>query len=413
MAFDTGLSGLNAASQSLDVIGNNVANAATVGFKQSRTLFSDVFANSLSGSGANAIGIGTKVAAIEQEFTQGSITVTNNPLDIAVNGKGFFRLSDSGAISYTRNGQFHLDNNGFITNTQGLQVTGYGVDASGTIVPTAPVPLQISNAQLPPTSTANFNSSLNLNSSEALPTTAVFNANAPTSYNDSTSGTVFDSLGNSHVFTMYFVKTATAGQWDLHATVDGTAVANVNLGAGAGLPVQLNFNSTGTLTTAMPVTPVNLTIGGGAASPLAINLDFTGSTQFGANFAVNSLSQDGFASGRLAGFNIGGDGIIAGHYTNGQSKNLGQLVLANFSDPRGLSPSGSTDWNETSTSGLPVVGAPSSGDFGALQSAAVESSNVDLTAELVNMITAQRVYQANAQSIKTQDAVLQTLVNLK
>lgn len=413
MAFDTGLSGLNAASQSLDVIGNNVANAATVGFKQSRTLFSDVFANSLSGSGANAIGIGTKVAAIEQEFTQGSITVTNNPLDIAVNGKGFFRLSDSGAISYTRNGQFHLDNNGFITNTQGLQVTGYGVDASGTIVPTAPVPLQISSSQLAPTPTANFNSSLNLNSSEAVPTIAVFSANVPTSYNDSTSGTVFDSLGNSHVFTMYFVKTATAGQWDLHATVDGTAVANVNLGAGAGLPVPLNFNSTGALTTAMPVTPVNLTIGGGAASPLAINLNFTGSTQFGANFAVNSLSQDGFASGRLAGFNIGGDGVIVGQYTNGQSKNLGQLVLANFSDPRGLSPSGSTDWNETSTSGLPVVGAPSSGDFGALQSAAVESSNVDLTAELVNMITAQRIYQANAQSIKTQDAVLQTLVNLK
>jgi len=209
------------------------------------------------------------------------------------------------------------------------------------------------------------------------------------------------------------VKTATAGQWDLHATVDGTAATNVNLGAGAGLPIPLNFNSTGAMTTAMPITPVNLTIGGGAASPLALNLDFTGSTQFGANFAVNSLYQDGFASGRLAGFNIGGDGVIVGHYTNGQSKNLGQFVLANFADPRGLSPSGSTDWNETSTSGLPVVGAPSSGDFGALQSAAVESSNVDLTAELVNMITAQRVYQANAQSIKTQDAVLQTLVNLR
>jgi flagellar hook protein FlgE len=413
MAFDTGLSGLNAASQSLDVIGNNVANSATVGFKQSRTLFSDVFANSLSGSGSNAIGIGTKVAAIEQQFTQGAITVTNNPLDIAVNGKGFFRLSNAGAIAYTRNGQFHLDNNGYITNTQGQQVTGYGVDTSGNIVPTSPVPLQISSAQLPPTPTASFDASLNLDSSKAVPATAVFNATDPTSYTDSTSGTVIDSLGNSHVFTMYFVKTATAGQWDLHATVDGTAATNVNLGAGAGLPIQLNFNSTGAMTTAMPVTPVNLTIGGGAASPLALSLDFTGSTQFGANFAVNSLYQDGFASGRLAGFNVGGDGVIVGHYTNGQSKNLGQFVLANFSDPRGLSPSGSTNWEETSASGLPVVGAPSSGDFGALQAAAVESSNVDLTAELVNMITAQRVYQANAQSIKTQDAVLQTLVNLK
>ena len=413
MAFQTGLSGLNAASQSLDVIGNNVANAGTVGFKQSRVLFADVFANTLSGSGANAIGIGTKVAAIEQEFTQGAITVTNNPLDIAVNGKGFFRLSNSGSVTYTRDGQFHLDNNGYIVNTQGYQVTGYGVDTSGNIVPTSPVPLQISSAQLAPTPTATFKASMNLDSGESQPATAVFNASDPTSYNNSTSGTVIDSLGNSHVMTFYFVKTATAGQWDLHGTVDGTAVANVNFGAGAGNPATLNFNSSGTMTTAMPITPVALTIAGGATSPLSFSLDLTGTTQFGADFAVNSIYQDGYASGRLAGFNIGGDGVIVGNYTNGQTRNLGQFVLANFSDPRGLAPSGSTNWEETSTSGLPVVGAPKSGDLGALQSAATEASNVDLTAELVNMITAQRVYQANAQSIKTEDAVLQTLVNLK
>lgn len=413
MAFQSGLSGLNAASQSLDVIGNNVANAATVGFKQSRALFSDVFANTLSGSGSNAVGIGTKVAAIEQQFTQGAITVTNNPLDVAINGKGFFRLSDAGTISYTRNGQFHLDNNGYVVNSEDLQLTGYGVDASGNIVPTAPVPLQISNAQLPPTPTSVFRSSLNLDSSEAVPTTGVFSATDPTSYNDSTSGTVIDSLGNSHVLTMYFVKTAVAGQWNLHATVDGTAVANVDLGAGAGLPVTLNFNSSGALTTAMPLAGVDLTVGGGAVTPLTFDVDFNGSTQFGANFAVNSLYQDGFASGRLAGFNISGDGVIVGHYTNGQSRNLGQLVLASFSDPRGLAPVGSTRWEETATSGLPVVGSPATGDLGAVQAAATESSNVDLTAELVNMITAQRVYQANAQSIKTQDSVLQTLVNLK
>ena len=413
MAFQTGLSGLNAASQSLDVIGNNISNSGTVGFKQSRVLFSDVFANSLNGSGASAVGIGTKAALIEQEFTQGSITTSSNPLDMAVNGKGFFRMSDNGAISYTRDGEFHLDNAGYIVNSANLKVTGYGVDASGNIVPTAPGPMQLSSAQLPPTPTSSFKTSLNLNSSEALPATGVFNATDPTSYNDSTSGSVVDSLGNSHVFTLYFVKTATAGQWNLHATVDGTPPASVNLGAGAGNPVNLNFNSSGTMTTAMPISPVALTVGGGAASPLSFGLDFTGSTQFGAGFAVNSLVQNGYQSGRLSGFNVGADGIMVGNYSNGQTKNLGQFVLANFANPQGLKQLGNGQWAETADSGLPVVGTPGSGDLGAVQASATESSNVDLTAELVNMITAQRVSQANAQSIKTEDALLQTLGNLK
>ena len=292
-------------------------------------------------------------------------------------------------------------------------MTGYGVDTSGNIVPTAPVPIQMSSSQLAPTPTSKFAANINLNSGDAVPATAVFNATDPTSYNSSTSGTVIDSLGNSHVFTTFFVKTATAGQWDLHATVDGTAVANVDLGAGAGLPTTLNFNTSGAMTTTMPIATVDLTIGGGAVSPLTYSLDFTGSTQFGANFSVNSLVQDGYSSGRLSGFNVGADGVLVGQYTNGQSRNLGQVVLASFADPRGLKPIGNNQWVETADSGLPVVGIPGSGDLGAVQASATESSNVDLTAELVNMITAQRYYQANAQTIKTQDAVLQTLVNLR
>ncbi len=420
MAFQTGLSGLNAASQNLDIIGNNISNSGTVGFKQSRALFADVFANSLNGSGSTAVGIGTQVAAIEQEFTQGAISTSSNPLDMAVNGKGFFRLSDGGAASYTRNGQFHLDNAGYVVTSNNLQVTGYGVDSSGTVVPTSPGPLQISSSQLAPTVTSNFATSLNLDARQTVPSNGVFNTADPTSFNNTTSGTVIDSLGNSHVFTMYFVKTATAGQWDLHATVDGGATSTVDLGGtpippaltGAGVPVQLNFDTSGALTTAMPITPVALTVTGGA-NPVSMDLNFSGSTQYGAGFAVNSLVQDGFASGRLAGFNIGADGVIVGNYTNGQSKNLGQFVLANFADPSGLSPLGNGRWEETSASGLPVVGTPGSGDIGAVQSSATEASNVDLTAELVNMITAQRAYQANAQSIKTEDQVLQTLVNLK
>ena len=368
MAFQTGLSGLNAASQNLDIIGNNISNSGTVGFKQSRALFSDVFANSLNGSSSTSIGIGTKVAAIEQEFTQGAISTSSNPLDMAVNGKGFFRLSDSGAASYTRNGQFHLDNAGYVVTSNNLQVTGYGVDSNGTVVPTAPGPLQISSSQLAPTVTSNFATSLNLDARQSVPSNGVFNTADPTSFNNTTSGTVIDSLGNSHVFTMYFVKTATAGQWDLHATVDGGATSTVDLGGtpippaltGAGVPVQLNFDTSGALTTAMPITPVALTVTGGA-NPVSMDLNFSGSTQYGAGFAVNSLVQDGFASGRLAGFNIGADGVIVGNYTNGQSKNLGQFVLANFADPSGLSPLGNGRWEETSASGLPVVGTPGSG----------------------------------------------------
>ncbi len=412
MAFQTGLSGLNVAAADLDVIGNNVANAATVGFKGSRAEFADVYAASLSGGGGSQIGLGSRVAAVGQRFTQGNLTATNNPLDLAINGKGFFRVSDSGSIAYTRNGQFHLDSDGYVVTSDGSQLTGYAADATGNIVLSTPVPLQLSSSQLAPSATAKFLADLNLDSREVPPATALFNPIDPTSFTQSTSGSVYDTLGNAHVFTLYFVKTAVAGQWEMRGTVDGTAVANVDLGAGAGNPVTVAFNSSGVMTTAMPV-PASLTVAGGAVTPLAFSLDLTGSTQFGSNFGINSLSQDGFTSGRLAGFNVSNDGIIVGNYTNGQTKNLGQVALSSFANPQGLKPIGNNRWEASSDSGLPVTGIPGDGSFGPLQSAAVEESNVDLTAELVRMITAQRVYQANAQTIKTQDAMLQTLVNLR
>jgi flagellar hook protein FlgE len=224
----------------------------------------------------------------------------------------------------------------------------------------------------------------------------------PTSFNNSTAVSVYDSLGNSHTLQTYYVKTA-AGTWDVHASTDGAAASAVG---------ALSFNSSGVLTTAMPyLVPVAVTTG--ATTPLTIEVDFTGSTQFGSAFSVNTLNQDGYTSGRLAGFNISADGVVLGRYTNGQSAVLGQVVLANFANPNGLQQLGNNMWAETATSGTPLVGTPDSGSLGVLQSSAVEDSNVDLTAELVNMITAQRVYQANAQTIKAQDAVMQTLVNLR
>lgn len=402
MSFQQGLSGLNAAAKNLDVIGNNVANAGTVGFKQSQAQFADVYANSLTGAGGAGIGIGTKVAEVAQQFTQGNISSTNNPLDIAINGSGFFRMDTNGEVSYQRNGQFQLDRMGFIVNPTGAKLTGYPANASGVLSTGAPAPLSINTADLSPQITSSVNAVLNLDSGKTVLSAAAFDMDDPTTYHNSTAVSVYDSLGNSHTLQTYYLKTA-AGVWDVQASLDG----DPSFSAGT-----LTFDSSGALIGGSPLTipPQALTTG---AANLGFPIDYAGTTQFGSAFSVNTLNQDGYTSGRLAGFNIGADGTILGRYTNGQSAVLGQVVLANFANPNGLQPLGNNMWAETVTSGNPLVGAPDSGNLGVLQSMAVEDSNVDLTAELVNLITAQRVYQANAQTIKTQDAVMQTLVNLR
>ncbi|MDP1558084.1 MAG: flagellar hook protein FlgE [Nitrosomonas sp.] len=427
MGFQHGLSGLNVASANLDAIGNNIANANTVGFKQSTVEFSDVFANSLGGGGGNKIGIGTEVAAVKQQFSQGNISTTNNPLDVAINGGGFFRMSNEGEVTYSRNGQFHIDNSGYIVNSQNLNLMGYLPDAAGKILQTEPANLQLSTADINPKITSKFSAGFNLDSRTVSPAVLpVFDATDPNTYTSSTSGSIFDSLGNSHVMTLYFQKTPTSGTWNAYATVDGASSATgvpigVDLGSGIGLPQSIIFDSNGILTT--PAAPLTTTISldliatdlgtaNNASTPLVFSMDLSKATQFGGSFGVNSLSQDGFASGRLAGFSVGGNGMISGSYTNGETRNLGQIVLANFSNPQGLIPRGNGGWSESSASGTALVGVPSTGPLGALQASAVEDSNVDLTAQLVNMITAQRVYQANAKTIETQDAVLQTLIQL-
>ncbi len=409
MSFQQGLSGLSASSKTLEVIGNNVANANTVGFKQSQAVFSDVYAASLSGSGNSPIGIGTKLAEVVQQFTQGNVTASNNPLDIAINGGGFFRMNSNGATTYSRNGQFQLDRSGYIVNSEGARLTGYVADSRGILSTGAPADIMIRTSDLPPVVTDTVTAQLNIDSRQSVPATTPFSMDDPTSYNNATSVSVFDSLGNAHVLQTFYVKTG-AGTWDIYAAADE---AMINGGASIG---NLTFGTDGALTAAsqaaLPVV-ASIPVTTGATSPLAVNIDFTSTTQFGSSFAVNKLDQNGSTSGRLSGFGVGPDGTITGRYTNGQSAVLGQVVLASFANPNGLHPLGGNLWAETAESGNPMVGAPTSGSLGALQSNAVEDSNVDLTAELVNMITAQRVYQANAQTIKTQDQVMQTLVNLR
>lgn len=411
MSFQQGLSGLNAAAKSLDVIGNNVANASTVGFKASQAHFADVYAASLAGATGLAAGIGTKVSTIATQFNQGNISVTNNPLDIAINGKGFFRVDQQGTIFYTRNGQFQLDKDGYIVTAAGENLTGYAANANGQILPGALVNLQLSSADIAPSATANADVLVNLDSRQTVPA-AAFNYLLPTTYNSSTSMTVYDSLGNAQTYTFYFRKQA-GNTWDVYTSLTNPA-GTTTLQNGGSPITTLVFNTSGQLTSGavVNVTIPALDLGTGAA-PLTFELDFTGSTQFGSPFSVNAITQDGYTSGRLTGFSIDDNGVIQARYSNGQSKAQGQIVLANFNNPQGLQPLGNTLFAETAASGQPLVGAPGSGSLGVLQSSATEDSTVDLTAELVAMITAQRVYQANAQTIKTQDAVLQTLVNLR
>ena len=408
MSFQQGLSGLNAASKNLEVIGNNVSNASTVGFKQSRAEFADVYAASLTGTGSSQIGIGTKISNVAQQFTQGNITSTNNSLDIAINGGGFFRMSNNGSITYSRNGQFQMDKLGYIVDSENKRLTGFVANSTGVLATGAPAEININTADLTPVSSSKVTGLFNLDSTKATLPAAGFNPNDPLTYHNSTAISVYDSLGNSHTLQNFFVKTA-PGTWNVFTTVDGTSTTVLPTPT-----ATMTFTGTGVTPTMSPAVPtLSFTPTTGATGPQTVTLDFSGSTQFGSAFSVNSLSQDGYTSGHLAGFNIGKDGKIVGRYTNGQSATLGQVVLANFSNPNGLQQLGGNSWSESSTSGAALVSTPSSGSLGVLQSSAVEDSNVDLTAELVNMITAQRVYQANAQTIKTQDQLLQTLVNLR
>lgn len=402
MAFQQGLSGLNSSSKALDVAGNNIANASTVGFKSASTHFADVYGASLQGGGGSQIGIGATLGGVVQQYSQGNITATSNPLDIAINGTGFFGVSQNGSTSYTRNGQFHLDKDGYIINDQNRNLLGVLANSAGNIPqqpPTDLLKVDFVTGTPSPTTTAALTA--NLDSRQTVPTLA-FSTSDPTTYNSSTAMNVYDSLGNPHTLTYYFRKEA-ANSWNLYTSLDGGA-------AGAATP--LTFNSTGVLQT--PATPVTqsfaVTTG---ANALSIAVDLSKMSQFGAAFAVNDQTQNGFAAGNLAGVAVSKDGIIQARYDNGQTRNIGQIALFNFRNPNGLTSIGNNQWTESADSGQPTPGNPNSGIFGVLQASSVEESNVDLTAELVNLIVQQRNYQASAQSIKTQDQIMQTLVNIR
>lgn len=538
MAFQTALSGINASASELNVISNNVANASTTGFKQSTIQFADVFATSNLGSSANAIGSGVKIAGVAQQFSQGNVEFTDNNLDLAISGQGFFVLNDNGNSVYTRSGTFGVDRNGFIINPDLQRLTGYLADASGNITG-ARGDIQLDTSDISPQASTEMTFGVNLNASAAVPSAAVpsatitlgstgatqvlddgdspittgafnlvdnygqqvttaqlqftntggnnwdvtlvgaggttstasmtvgttgsitlswdpdsaagsqapialtfdtssltqatgggntditavatgavqggFDVTDAATFNNSTTLTIYDSLGAAHLATVYYRKTDIPNQWESYVYIDGNQIT----GAQANGSDLLQFDSNGELSEINGVTtpPAAYALAAyspaSGATPMNLSIDYSSLSQYGGGFNVNSLSQDGFATGRLSGIDISDTGVILARFTNGQSRTLAQVALANFGNPQGLTQLGSTSWAESFESGQPVVSTPGSSSLGNVQSGALESSNVDLTEQLVKMITAQRNFQANAQVISTEDTVTQSIINIR
>ena len=434
MSFQTGLSGLSASSKSLDVIGNNIANANTVGMKSSRAEFADLVASSLGiGNSGKVGGIGVSVATIAQQFTQGNINNTGNSLDVAIDGGGFFQISkQDGSAAYTRDGQFKLDKDGNIITNTGANLMGYPTDLKGMRTSSTPQKLSVpTNAPIPANATTLITAEFNLDASTKIAATQV----PPTPIGTiGTSLKAFDSQGVALPVNLYFSKLDPANsglvttpadvptdQWAIFdKTIDNTTVP-----PSAPAPIGfMTFDSTGKLSQTFDATlaptatlgelPLTLTPAPPSIVPaFTPTLDIKGFTQSAGKFSISKLTQDGYTTGELTGLNIEPSGVITTQYSNGQTQARGQVALVEFRNVQGLTPTGSGEYLETFASGQPVQGSPASGKFGELRSGALEESNVDLTAELVNLMTAQRSYQANAQTIKTQDQVLSTLVNLR
>ncbi|OKY24715.1 MULTISPECIES: flagellar hook protein FlgE [Thalassotalea] len=454
MSFNIALSGLNAAQKDLDVTSNNIANVNTVGFKESRAEFVDVYASSLLAAGKTKVGDGVLTSDVAQQFSQGSIQFTNNALDLAITGNGFFAtVPELGSLetSYTRAGQFKLNDSNFVVNSQGQHLLGFPVNADGSsasVSLSTASPIRIPTSSGAPTQTSEVDIRMNLPAGDAIITGAPgnFDHTDPLTYNHSTSVTVFDSLGDSHVMTYYFVKSA-ANTWDVFTGVDGTLVPIEDPAGGSTNPVggtvsgplapggitgaQLTFTNSGDFDSMIP-TPaeggiVSLPLGAGilangadATQTIAIdfNLDPGGPnanepTQFASNFEVTALEQDGLAVGRLTGIDIDTDGLIRATYSNGTSEPLSRIALVNFANEQGLTQIGNSSWKESISSGEALAGEAGTGTFGTVQSSALEQSNVNLTTELIDLISAQRNFQANSRSLEVDNQLNQTILQIR
>jgi len=447
MSFNSALSGLQAASVDLSVTSNNIANVSTTGFKYSRSEFGDIYAVSPFGNSSTAVGNGVQIDNVSQQFTQGNFEFTDASLDLAISGQGFFVVSQNAGgtdRSYTRAGEFRVNADGFIVNNEGKFLQAFPVDpatgavTSSSLNTTASINLPPSTGA--PQATTEIEVGVNLNASSTGLDPANFDPSASNTYTNSTSSTIFDSLGESHVMTYYYVKdlegsatnpgpTPDPNQWQMFTYLDGAPVdvtggISVTHPDPTGAPnitqlaARLRFNPDGSLRASpdstTPIVNTSVALSNGA-NALTLTHDYANNTttQFAANFSVNTLNPTGFATGRLTGLDISEDGLVRATYTNGISTPMGKISLADFPNSQGLVNSGGSSWKETTDSGAVVSGEAGTGRFGLIQSGALEASNVDLTQQLVNLITAQRNFQANARSIETSNTLTQTIIQIR
>jgi|HubBroStandDraft_4_1064222.scaffolds.fasta_scaffold138043_2 flagellar hook protein FlgE len=416
MTLSVELSGLQAAQTDLDTIGNNIANVGTNGFKASQANFADLYGNSLLGSAGTAgtPGQGVMTSSISQLFTEGSIGTTGNPLNVAINGNGFFQVLTSTGAAYTRDGSFQLDANGNLVNDAGAFVMGFSAPASGgsAVAAGSLGKIQISEANVPPVATSSLTMSLNVPSTDTPVNTTLtpFNVNTPASYNESTTSTVYDSLGAPRTLTTYFTEVSGSGtpdNWQTHWALSNTDGSMVASGSGA----TLSFNSSGTLTGGSNT--INVATLPNGAAPLSIAQGYTGTTLSDLTFGVNSIHSNGAAAGRFAGLNVDSNGNVVAQYSNGATKVQGTIALVNFTNPQGLTPISGNNWLPTAASGQPLTNTPGGAGVGLLESGALEGSNVDLSTQLVNLIVAQQAYQANVQSINVDQQDVQKLMTIQ
>ncbi|PTR29640.1 flagellar hook protein FlgE [Pseudomonas sp. GV085] len=442
MSFNIGLSGLYAANKQLDVTGNNIANVATTGFKSSRAEFEDVYSATRLGTGSKTVGNGVRLSNVSQQFGQGDISNTGNVLDMGIQGNGFFVLSNNGSLTYSRAGTFKTDKEGYVTNSDGTaRLQGYGVDSNGKIVNGVLTDLRIDTSNLAPKSTSTVSSTINLNSTSAVIDQTVaankFDPSKTETFTKSFSTPIFDTQGNQHTMDQYMVKTG-ANTWDTYTLIDGRNPDGSDPTVTAPVASTMSFDSTGKLTSvSTPVTPpttpptsvissdlkiTNWTPGsvtngvwtanGAAADPAGLTIAMASTTQFNADTARSIPAQNGYATGQITNLTIDGSGVLLANFSNNQTKPIGQISLASFTNEQGLQPVGGTSWKETYASGIPGYDAPETGTLGSVVSNSLEESNVNLTNELVDLIKAQSNYQANAKTISTQSTIMQTIIQM-
>ena len=411
MSFGIALSGLDAAQSNLNTTANNIANSATTGFKSSNANFAELFAVSPQGVSDTQIGNGVQLQQVEQQFSQGDIQTTGNSLDLALSGNGFFTVSSGGTDQFTRAGSFQTNANGEVVNAAGQNLQVYAPTANGSFNTTSLTNLVIPTSNSAPAATTTASLAFNLPASSTAPTATPFDPTNANSYNQSTSMTVYDSLGAAHTASFYFVNTG-GSAWNAYEYVDGKAVNAA--------PVALTYSNSGALTgvtdAAGGTNPTAISFGTYApttgAAPLNITYNMSDTTQYGNTFGVTAITQNGFTTGQISGVSVSSTGVVQANYTNGQSTSLGQVAVANFADQQALQQVGNTNWEQTFASGQPVYGQAGGSGVGLIESGSLEQSNVDITAQLVNMITAQRAFQANAEMVSTENAITQTVINI-